>query len=59
LDQFVDLFADDLPLVGLFAGRNAAFEQVPVHLRRGRGRLLAPTPDRLSLFTVAEDLESD
>ena len=42
LHELVDLAADDLPLIGLLARRDAAFEQVPVHLRRAApGRLAA------------------
>src|SRR5436190_1275405 len=44
-DQLIDLFADDVALIGLLARRDASFEQVPVHLRR---RLLLPAADRKS-----------
>src|SRR5205823_774222 len=60
LHELVDLAADDLPLIGLLARRNAALEQVPVHLRRRGAVLLLPAADRrLAAVAVAEDLEPD
>ena len=47
LDQLVDLAADDLPLVGLVAGGDAALEQIPVDLGRRRQAFSAAAPDRL------------
>src|SRR5262245_35062213 len=61
LHQLVDLLPDDLALVGLVARRNAALEEVPVHLRRLRqtGFLSATPHVRLSTLAVAEKLEPD
>ena len=59
LNELVDLPADDLTLIGLVVGRNAALEQVPVHLRRRRHALPASPADRLCPFPVAQDFETD
>ena len=59
LHQLVDLLADDLALIGLLARADAPLEQVPVHLRSVRRRLLAPAADRLRLLAVTEHLEPD
>ena len=60
LHELVDLAADDLALIGLFARRDAALEQVPVHLgRRGSGPRLAAAHRRLGAVAVAEHLEAD
>ena len=59
LHQLVDFLADDLALIRLLAGRDAALEQIPVHLARTARRLLAAAADRLALLAVAEDLEPD
>ena len=55
-DELVDLLADDRALVGLLARRDAALEQIPVHLRR-RGGSSSAAAYRLRLFAVVEDLE--
>ena len=59
LDELVDLLADDLPLVGLFARGDAALEQVPVDLAGRRRRLLPLAANRLAVFAVVEHLEPD
>ena len=61
LHQLVDLLADDLALVGLVARRDAALEEVPVHLRRLRraGLRFAAARRRLRAVAVAQHLESD
>src|SRR5262245_6602415 len=56
LDELFDLSADDLALVRLFVGGDAALEEVPVDLGRG-----APAPAAhwlVSLIAVAQDLET-
>src|SRR5439155_16504875 len=40
LHELVDLAADDLALVRLLAGRDATLEEIPVHFRWHRARLL-------------------
>ena len=43
LHELVDLAADDLALIGLFARRDAPLEQIPVDFRgRRAGRCLPP-----------------
>ena len=60
LHQLVDLAADDLALIGLLARRDAALEQIPVHLRRrGAWPRLAAAHRRLRAVAVAEHLEAD
>ena len=59
LNQLVDLAADDLPLVGLVVGGDAALEQIPVDLGRRRQAFPAPAPDRLPALAIAEDLEAN
>jgi hypothetical protein len=59
LNELVDLPADDLALIGLVVGRNAALEQVPVHLRRRRHALPASPADRLRPFSVTQHFETD
>jgi hypothetical protein len=57
LDEFVDLSPDDLPLVGFLARCDAAFEQVPVHLRRRL--LLAAAHGLLPGIAVTQHLETN
>jgi hypothetical protein len=57
-DQFVDLPADDLPLVGLVVRRDPALEDVPVHLRR-HAAALPSAHGRVVLLAVAQHLEAD
>src|SRR4051812_44324005 len=55
LHQFVNLSTDNLTLVGLLTRSNAAFEKVPVDLRR---HLFLPAPNtRLARFAVVQYFE--
>src|SRR5262249_46937656 len=56
LNELVNLAADDLALVGAIAGRDAAFEQVPVDL--WSGTLPSTAHGRMDLVRVAQDLEA-
>jgi hypothetical protein len=42
LHELLDLLADDVPLIGLFARRDAPLEQIPVDLRLRRLLPAAP-----------------
>ena len=57
LDELVNLAADDLALVRLFARGDAPLQQVPVDLGGGAAALAA-TDRRLGLLAVAQDLEA-
>ena len=56
LDELVDLLADDLALIRLLIGGDAAFEQVPADLRLVR---TAAHARRRALLPVVQHLEAD
>ena len=60
LHELVDLLADDLALIRLLARRDAALEQVPVHLRRlAFARLRFAAADAALRLAVIEHFEPD
>src|SRR5262245_7361170 len=58
LDQFVNLFADDLPLIGFFARGDAPFEEIPVDFRRDRRSLFLAAANRLGALAITQDFKA-